>query len=109
MCFLYHLTISINLPFACVISNLFVICLDSLIDKDSDSITLTCNHIFHKYCLKNLVRYQCPLCREKISIEIFSGKNIIHANLCECDNYCPFVKNGPCRFCYGMPIKYYLS
>lgn len=91
-------------------SNLCAICLDSLIDKGSDSITLTCNHIFHKSCLKNLVRYHCPLCREKISIETLLGKNITHANLCECDNnYCPFVKNGPCRFCYGMPIKYYLS
>jgi len=39
------------------------ICLSEL---TSDTITTSCNHVFHEECLSSLIVKKCPLCREKL-------------------------------------------
>ena len=60
-------------------------------------ITLKCNHKFHKSCIKTWLDYSnnCPLCRTKIFKE----------RICDCPIYCPYVKSGECRFCFGINKK----
>ena len=34
-------------------------------------------------------------------IKEYNSKTESNIKICNCGNYCPFVKNGSCRFCYG--------
>ena len=76
------------------------ICLEK-IESNQKIIKLKCNHTFHIKCLSKIHNHLCPLCRQKINL----NNNI---NICYGDHkygYCPIIKNGPCRICYGYHLK----
>jgi hypothetical protein len=75
---------------------------------------LVCKHIFHLDCLARLTTFHCPLCRDPINMkEIFNINmndiicmdDIYHYGL----GYAPNIVNGPCRFCLGRPLIYYIN
>ena len=81
------------------------ICLEII---NQNFITLECKHIFHKNCLKQLRKWNCPICRRDINIQ--KAFNINHY-ICNGDvikhygfGYSPVIPNGYCRFCNGKPL-----
>jgi len=50
-----------------------IICVICLSDVDTNEIKLDCSHIFHKKCMKNIIK--CPLCRFVLIID--NNENII--------------------------------
>ena len=82
-------------------------------DNYKKTILLECNHMFHIECLKKIKNDTCPLCRQKINFNTLLNLNE-NQTICKglnCNNYgyCPYNKNGSCRFCYGYTIEYFIS
>lgn len=63
-----------------------VICLEE-VDKHTNFKCKLCKNIFHIKCIYNLKEKKCPLCREKIKIEIKSKHNCIFNNMNDNDIY----------------------
>lgn len=86
------------------------ICLDTM--KIADIKTLQCGHSFHLNCLKQLINFHCPLCRTTINIKKTFN---ITEKICQDGKfhygvgYAPYCENGPCRFCFGKPLSFYLK
>lgn len=40
----------------------------------------------------------------KKNVELFESQNK-YGNVCYCENFTPFIKNGPCRFCFKYNKK----
>lgn len=59
-----------------------VICLES-IDKTIDTFMKcnVCENIFHKKCIYNLKKKECPLCRTKINVNYSNKYNAIFNNM----------------------------
>ena len=91
-------------------SDICSICLDNL---NTETIILECNHQFHTQCIKKILSPKCPLCRNNIDYKklfninqkICGGESITHQGF----GYSPYLENGPCRFCFGRPLQYYLN
>ena len=75
------------------------ICLEHLSVND---LTLKCGHKFHRKCIENITNNLCPLCRTRISNKICTGSHCQYG-------YSPYVNNGTCRFCYGIPLKVFFK
>ena len=73
---------------------------------DDSKIKLKCGHIFHLNCLLKLENYTCPMCREIFHLSDFGVKlpKICYEN--HIFGYSPHFKNGPCRFCHGIPKRF---
>ena len=92
------------------------ICLEQFSKKDieietNSILTLNCGHTYHKTCLVNILDNKCPYCRTIIDISHINKYSKVCANNkyhCEF-GYSPCIKNGPCRFCFGKPLKYYIN
>ena len=65
---------------------------------------LKCGHVFHIDCLKKILHLRCPLCRSEINPNVLFGEQQLW---CCCGNYSPCLKDGPCRFCYGVSLGRY--
>lgn len=65
-----------------------VICLES-INKKADSIIKCgiCENIFHKKCIYNLKKKECPLCRTKINLHHSDKYNVVFNNMNDEDVY----------------------
>jgi len=86
--------------------NICSICLE---DIEIDSCILTCKHKFHTECIKQLIKLDCPLCRQKIDVNKVFNRNYKiclgnHHALGTIFGYAPIVPGGYCRFCYGLPL-----
>ncbi len=79
------------------------------LDKYNNTITLKCGHKFNTECLIQIDNSLCPLCRQPFDYEDFGNefKKICYGN--HIYGYSPSIKNGPCRLCYGLPIKIILK
>ena len=77
------------------------------------TILLECKHMFHIECLKKIKNDTCPLCRQKINfntlLDLNETQTICKGLNCNNYGYCPYNKNGSCRFCYGYTIEYFIS
>lgn len=84
-------------------------CSICLLDIDNNGIKLNCNHIFHSSCIKKLLKFNCPICREKINInKIFNIDYLVCEEVSEIHQnagYSPHTQNGSCRYCYGYKLK----
>ena len=76
-------------------------CCICLKDDNKNYITLDCGHKLHKTCLKELLYYsnKCPMCRQRIFKE----------RLCDCPIYCPYVRSGECRYCFGIQKRDFIK
>ena len=87
------------------------VCLED-INTSLEELELECGHIFHKKCIVNLIKFNCPLCRYPIDVKkIFNINNKLCNNDCSHYGfgYTPCVIDGPCRFCMGKPLHIYLK
>jgi hypothetical protein len=89
------------------------ICLDIMDKEPEQLLNLSCGHKFHKECLSYITGNKCPLCRTIIDIKrLFNIPGFV--KICCNDTYhynfgyAPYINNGPCRFCFGKPLKSYI-
>lgn len=75
------------------------------LDKFKNTLTLNCGHKFNTSCLLQVENNLCPLCREPYNYQNlgYEFKKICYGN--HIYGYSPFIKNGYCRICLGLPIK----
>ena len=79
------------------------ICLEKL---QTDLITLSCKHTFHRNCILQNCKNSCPLCREPICKEGLCEGNHDLINYFSISNY---KKNGKCRICNKINFKKYIK
>lgn len=63
-----------------------VICLEP-VSNNKNFKCKKCKNIFHSKCIYNLIEKECPLCRERIKIEVNSKYNCIFNNMNENNIY----------------------